>query len=906
MNKPALLVLCVLSVMLCPSGGPNVWAEKTNDKTEAADKQTASRDSAMGLSMVSADNAAVSPTTSDKKTTPFAELVKDAQSIPGLVNLHQKDTKLYAELPDNQLNRDFIVIISIARGIGRNPLFGGMSWGFGNDWIWQFRKVEDRIQIVRRNVRFRAAKGTPQEEAVHLAYTDSVLFSLPIASKTAGGAHVVDLTPVFKSDLPRITSELSGFSFSKEKSSWASVKGFKDNIEIEVAATYASGGKTEFDTVADSRGVTIHVHYSISLLPKTGYASRPADDRVGHFVTVMKDYSKQTGYDRFVRYVNRWDLRKADPAAEVSPPKRPIVFWLEKTVPFKYRKPVREGIEEWNKAFERVGFANAIEVRQQPADADWEPEDINYNTLRWITSSAGFAMGPSRVNPITGQILDSDILFDADFLQRWQEDYDVLTPEKVVDMTGGPLDPRAHRQHLEKLPPHLRDNHAYPCDWSRNMAQQLALGSALLAEGDAAASKDQVEELIMQGLKITVMHEVGHALGLRHNFKASTYLTLEELNDREKTKQTGLAASVMDYLPVNYVPKGQKQGDYFSTTLGPYDYWAIEYAYKPLDSAEELKAIASRCAEAGLDYGTDEDTRSLDPDPLCNRFDLGKDPIRFARQRVALVSEAMPDLAERMTGEGEGYHQARRAFNILLSSHGNAMHFTARFIGGMYVHRDHRGDAGARPPFAVVGRKKQREAMMLLEEEVFGRDSYRYPAQLYGYLAPSFWSHWGTTRKARIDYPIHEVILAWQDRVLAQLLSSSTLGRLVDSELKVPANAEPFTAAELIERLTTAIFSELEGLGKGKFTNRKPAIGSLRRSLQRQYLGRLANLALGNTFAPADCRSLAYVELQALQGRIQQVLSGKAQIDPYSRAHLSETSARISKVLEAQVQLSRP
>ena len=298
---------------------------------------------------------------------------------------------MYGELTAAHFNKDFIVAIAIARGIGEGPLLGGMSWGFGDDWLWQFRKVGDRIRVVRRNVRFTATKGSPEERAVRLAYTDSVLFSLPVATTSPSGAYVVDLTSVFMSDLPQISQVLRGFSFSKDKSIWAAVKGFEDNVEIQVAATYTSGGTAEFDTVADSRGVTINVHYSISRLPQTGYQPRLADDRVGYFLTVVKDFSKKSVPDHFVRYIDRWDLRKAEPKAKVSPPKTPIIFWLEKTVPFEYRKTIREAILEWNKAFERAGFSNAIEVRQQPNDATWDPEDINYNTFRWITSSVGFA-----------------------------------------------------------------------------------------------------------------------------------------------------------------------------------------------------------------------------------------------------------------------------------------------------------------------------------------------------------------------------------------------------------------------------------------------------------------------------------------------------------------------------------
>ncbi|NQT36127.1 MAG: zinc-dependent metalloprotease, partial [Planctomycetes bacterium] len=679
---------------------------------------------------------------------------------------------------------------------------GGMSWGFGDDWLWQFRKVEERIQVVRRNVRFTAAKGSPEARAVELAYTDSVLFSLPIVSKNPDGVDIVDLSTVFMGDLPQISNVLSGFTFSRDKSSWATVKSFKDNVELEVAATYSSSGKTGFDTVADSRGVTVNVHYSISLLPETGYTPRMGDDRVGYFLTATKDFSKKSGHDRFVRYVNRWDLRKSDASAELSPPKKPIVFWIEKTVPYEYRKPIREGILEWNRAFEAVGIANAIEVRQQPDDAEWEPEDINYNTFRWITSGAGFAMGPSRVNPTTGEILDADIIFDADFLLFYQEDYDVLT----VDEPSDSIDGRFGNCGSSRC----------GCTLNRDIARELAFGWALLEGQEPSVAEEAKKTLVTQALKETAMHEVGHTLGLRHNFRASAWLSAEEMADHEKTASTGLAASVMDYLPMNIVPRKDDQGDYFSRTIGPYDHWAIEYGYRLLDGGTEgeradLQKIAARCAEPALAYATDEDTRSNDPDPLVNRFDLGKDPLEFAKLRLELIGEALPGLVERLAAEGEDYHRVRRAFNILLSLRASAMHFAARHIGGLYVHRHHRGDPDARPPFVVVEAAKQREALALLEEHVFGETAYQFPPDLYAHLSPAWWSHWGTTANPRTDYPIHEVILTWQSRVLSQLLSSITLERLIDSELKVPADQDAFTAAEMIERLTSAIFGEVEG-----------------------------------------------------------------------------------------------
>ena len=237
------------------------------------------------------------------KHPPFADVVGDAERIEGLINLYQKGNRLFAELTPGDLNRDLMVAIEIARGIGQMPLVGGMTWGFGDDWIWQFRKVDDRIEVVRRNVRFRADRGTPLEKSVHMSYTDSVLFSLPIITTSPSGGAVVDLTPVFMSDLPEFTHLLRGFMFAPDRSSWSHIKGFKDNVEIEVAATYASGGMASLDTVPDTRGVTLYVHYSVSRLPQTGYQSRLADDRVGYFLTVIKDFSKSGGEDQFVRYV---------------------------------------------------------------------------------------------------------------------------------------------------------------------------------------------------------------------------------------------------------------------------------------------------------------------------------------------------------------------------------------------------------------------------------------------------------------------------------------------------------------------------------------------------------------------------------------------------------------------------
>ena len=843
---------------------------------------------------------------------PYAALLKDAKTASGLLTVHQKGPGLFIEMGPAEYNSEYIVLISIARGIGQTPLLGGYSWGFGDDWVWTFRKIDDKVHVIRRNVRFRASKGTPEATAVSNAYTDSVLFSLPIVSPGPKGGDLVDFTPVFMSDLPQISQVLPGFSFARDRSNWAAIKAFKDNVELEVAATYASGGQAEIDTVADSRGVTLNVHYSISRIPQTTYQPRLADDRVGYFLTVVKDFSKQSDRDQFVRYINRWHLEKPPGAGEgPTPPKQPVIFWIEKTVPFKYRAAVRDGIAEWNKAYEAAGWINAIEVRQQPDNADWDPEDINYNTFRWITSNAGFAMGPSRVNPYTGQILDADIIFDADFLTFWKQEYETLSASQLMGYdTGAGEDEtetqKAAREFLARRPQSAQ------CMLRHGMSQQFAFGSAavLAAAADPKLAAEQQEKLIMQGLKEVTMHEVGHTLGLRHNFKASKWKSLKDINDPAKANEAPVA-SVMDYTPANLVPKDWKQGDYYATKLGPYDIWAIQYGYTPFNGGTmgevgELKKIASRSGEPALAFATDEDTTGSGPDPDTNRFDLGTDPLEYARTRAQLVGELIPGLVDRMVKDGDDFTQARRALGVLLSQQGQAMAFAARQVGGLQTSRSHKGDKDGKLPFTVVDVKLQRDALTLLEQSVLSDKSFQLPPDLLNRLGASNWNHWGTSRIGRKDYSLHDVALQWQTTVLNQLLSPNTLSRMHDAELRIAADQDALTTAELIERLTKAVYSEVDTVKEGDFNNRKPAVSSLRRNLQRAYLRQVSNIALGKSGAPDDCQTVAYAELGSLAARIDQMLKSNVKLDSYTRAHLQETASRIQKVLDARITVTSP
>jgi hypothetical protein len=823
----------------------------------------------------------------------FEQLTTGTKKVEGLWTAYFKDQQILVELKQNQMGQDYLMLSSIARGVSQGMVIGGIMWG--DEVLWSFRKVGDKIHVLKRNVKFKARPGSPEANAVKVAYADSVMYALPVLTETNGG-YLVDMTRIFLSDDEQI-GRMLGASFSPDRSTVGNVKAFKQNIEFDVNAVYSSQGDS--DSVPDARGTPVTVHYSISSLPSTGYKPRKADDRVGYFLTVTKDFTDTSDDQNFVRYINRWDLQKLDPAAKLSPPKNPIIFHMEKSVPINLRPTIRAGIEEWNKAYEKLGFDNAIEARQQRDDDTWDPEDVNYNTFRWITAEVGFAMGPSRTNPLTGQILDADIIFDASFLRHWKQEYENFTPTAVAHLFGDAVPTPADTIPLLSG---NRGRHA-DCQLSIGMQHQMGFAAAaFMAQGLTSKRGELPEEFLHQALKEVTMHEVGHTLGLRHNFKASTWKTLAEIEDAAKANEPTVA-SVMDYTPVNINPAGTKQSSFYPTTIGPYDYWAIEYGYKVINGDEnaELAKIASRSGEPGLDYSTDEDTEANDPDPLSNRFDLGKDPVAYAQRQTAAVNSLIPKVLERAVENGEGYQRARQAFGLLFGEYYRAVQFTSRLPGGVYVNRDHKGDVQGRAPFKPVEAAQQRAAMKLLSETALA--SQKYDPQLLNSLAATRWRHWGVTEALRIDYPIHDNVAKMQQRVMSQLLSPLTLARLQDGEVKVAANEDAYTLAEHLKLLSDAVFSELNAPPAGEFNNRNSYISSYRRNLQRATLKQIGDLITRSGSQPEDARVLLRMYLADIGQKIDATLGkGDLKLDDYTKAHLQDTRLRIKQTLEAETE----
>jgi hypothetical protein len=718
----------------------------------------------------------------------------------------------------------------------------------------------------------------PIQRAVNRSFSDSVLGSSKLASlpQPQRQSLLVDFGDFLLTDVPMYgyALELSfrfPYRFDPKNSYFGTLKSFEKNVEIETVAHYAIERPPLPPLVPpgtplppmpppprdlpDVRSLLVRFHYSFSELPPPGFRPRLADDRIGHFFTQVEDFSADTNFEASKRYINHWRLEKLDPSAPLSPPKQPIVFWLENTIPVQYRDAIREGILLWNNAFERIGFQNAVVVKQQPDDADWDPADVRYSTIRWFTGypEPGFAEGPSAVNPLTGEVFDADIRFDAGltrFFRREKAEYIKPTGDSLLNLNP-PMRPFLVPWH---------NGSTQFCDLLHGSALDAEFSFDLLVARGMDPDGPDADQFIHDYLVEIAAHEVGRTLGLRHNFRASTY-------------------------------------------------WAIEYAYKPIDAPSpegelpQLEKIASRSAEPDLAFDTDEDAGigggAFDMDPLVNRFDYGTDPLQFYARRVVLAHEVWDNMQKRLEVQGGGYQVLRRSFDIALAQAGYSLYLSSKYIGGVYHYRGHVGDPGNRLPFEPVPAAQQKAALEILRKELFSPTSFQFSPELLNKLASSRFSDWTDidSMRTRFDVPIHEMVFGLQNRVLDRLYDPIVLNRLLDSEVKVSSSSDALTVGLLFNEIQDSIWAELKTPGPSV------EINSYRRSLQRAHLRKLVAIALRTDSVPEDAQTMARENLTALRSQIRSV-AGKPgfKMSLETRAHLNESLNRIDDTLKANMQ----
>ena len=921
----------------------------------------------VGLSPTAADEQTPSASKPKPEYPPLATVTKDYEleqsTVVGqrgyyTIWTREKDGQMLAALPSGYDGRRFFIAMTIASGED----YAGLQ---GNDMYVYWKRYDKRLALIEPNIRIKSTGDSESKSSVDRLFTDRVILDVPIVTMS-GGSPVIDMDALLIGQ----ANKFFGSRVRVSNSSLISImkkKAFPKNVELAFEVPTGSG---QLQTL----------HYSISEIPGTpGYKPRKADERVGYFTTSYTDLGHFKDPETRVRYINRWHLEKADRSLTLSPPKNPIVFYIEHTTPVRYRRWVREGLLYWNNAFEKVGISNAIEVYYQDerskAHMEKDPEDVRYNFIRWLSNDQGTAIGPSRVHPETGQILDADIILTDGWIRHYWTQFNEIMPEIAMEgispetlawLQDHPnwdprvrLAPPALRGHIcqelarnghqadgghpmTKVDSDLIGDQEYDglvgrtsqinglCTLARGKAFDVAMFRmymTLMAQEEEDKDEEEQEdkkkeeekkdeekkekESLIDGIPEAFIgpliaeltcHEVGHTLGLRHNFKASGLHSMSAVNSKDFKGKKTIASSVMDYLPVNMnLEDGEIQGDYTMIGVGPYDIWAIEYGYTQNET--DLKKILSRVAEPELQYATDEDT--FGPDPLARRYDFSSDPLDYANNQMRIARYNRERLIDKLVKDGDSWAKSRKAYEMTLSLQLRSVSMMGNWLGGAFIYRDKKGDKNGRLPIEVVPAKKQRDALNFVIENTFKDEAFGLTQDLLRRMTVDKWLDGSFLVLSDSTWPVHDRIMGIQASVLASLMYPTTLRRIYDNEFLVPADEDALTLPELLDTVGDAIWSELDEKPGKTYTARKPMISSLRRNLQREHMELLIDLSKSGYFGTSAYKPIATLVLEKLaqlkDEKIEPVLDTYTErLDPYSRAHLKDAASQIKKTLEAR------
>lgn len=817
---------------------------------------------------------------------PFVDIVRGAAHLPGFLSLYQKEEKVWIELRPDQFDRPLFMSVNMPNGIGERGIYGSQM---GTSQVVVFHRVGNLVQMIAKNTDYGAKAGTPQALVVQQAFSDSLLAIAPVVSSPhpQSKSILVEANSLLFGDIMAMTTRLEAafrmtYVMDARNSSFLTIRSDENMTGFQVNAHYftpripappavmppvPAAVPHPPTTLPDPRSMFLGFYYSFMPLPAQAMHGRRADDRIGHFVSTSQDYSDDVTPTTAVHLVERWRLEKQDPAAPLSAPKQPIVYWIDANVPEKYRESVKQGVLAWNEAFERIGFKDAIVVRQQAETDRFDTMDARHASIRWfVGSDVGFAIGPSQVDPRSGEILDADIGMSDVFARGARR----MIGEDSFNFS------------LAQQPSETR------CDYMQESATEMGFAMDVLeARGLLDMDGPEADALAQAYVRSVIMHEVGHTLGLRHNFRASTIYSLKQLQDPEFTRKNSMTGSVMDYTPFNLSLKGEKQGEYVASTLGPYDYWAIEYAYKPIEPAQEkqeLAKIAARSNEPQLAFGTDQDASGFNLDPDVNLYDLGSDPLAFFQRRLAISRELWDRVQNRTLKPGESYEVLRRSFDYGFQQFARTLPVVVKYVGGVTYLRDHAGTG--RATFTPVPLPRQRAALQMLTESLFKADSFKFSPATISRLAVDHFS-----ARARPDVSVGGRVLALQSAALDQLMSDAVAIRLLDSQEKLEDRKQVLSLGELYGSVQDAVWSELKS-GKD--------INGMRRNLQREHLKRLvAALLRVSAGTPADVRSLQRENALQLQGQLRAAMAKP--VSREAKAHLSESLETLSQALKASM-----
>ncbi|MEL6869895.1 MAG: zinc-dependent metalloprotease [Pseudomonadota bacterium] len=827
--------------------------------------------------LYAADGDAADAKDDDKKAPKtIAQLTENHVSTPGLLTVYQDEKTGAIKLHINKslLDQELVYFAQAADGVVQTGYFRGAY--LANDVI-VLRRRFDRIDIVKRNTSYYFDPDNALSRAADANISDALVASEKILAEDAQtGAVLINADKLFTSESllqikpsPDPDADPKAFSLGKladDKSRVLRFRSYPQNTDIEVEYVYGNAAPTGAtgNDITDNRYVAVRVLHSLIAMPDNDYQPRFDDPRVGYFMDTVTDLTQYSATP-FRDMINRWHLVKKNPDAPVSDPVEPITFWIENTTPLEWRELIRSAALNWNQSFAKAGFSNAIVIKVQPDDAQWDAGDIRYNVLRWTSSPnppfGGY--GPSFSNPRTGQILGADIMLEYSFLNRYAFARQILSrggellADAPASLVAGEFCSLAHGLHSES---------------------QVARGLAIGADGDGAAFEAQ---LVHDSMHYLILHEIGHTLGLNHNMKATQLRSPAEAFDPDALDGGVLAGSIMDYPAVNFAPEGATQTVFYSTRPGPYDDWAIQFGYDPsLDDPVRREALLARSTEAALAFGNDaDDMRSAGKgiDPRVNIYDMTNDAIGYADARMQMIADALGKLPSKPPAAGESYQQTHDVFVQMMRSWSRSAAAVSRFVGGVYVNRAMVGQPGAEPPYTAVDVATQRRAMQVLAERVFAPDVLDPALPALRFVAQQ---RRGFNFFANPEDPkVHDTLLVVQGAALDHLLHPNVLKRLTDSALY----GNEYALTEAVDALTDAVFA----------ADARGNVNTARQNLQVNYVERLADIVKGGAYDNVS-QSAAIL---ALQG-IESLGKRKRGINRSTEAHVAHLQLLIDRALD--------